>query len=205
MRIVTLATQKGGSGKSTLAISLLVAAMEATPTRGLDLDPQGTLAAWGGRRGGRDPRIVRVAPPTANLDKALQGARSDGIGLVIMDTPGADMPLSSVAIRAADLVLIPARPSVADIEAARPTVSAVLRIGRPFAFVLCQGAPQKSARLSEAANALGVLGALAGVPIAMRADHQDALAAGMGVTEYAPEGRAAGEVRELWHWVEAKL
>jgi chromosome partitioning protein len=39
----------------------------------------------------------------------------------------------------------------------------------------------------------------------MRNDHQDALAAGLGVSEYAPAGKSAAEMRELWQWTEAKL
>jgi chromosome partitioning protein len=36
------------------------------------------------------------------------------------------------------------------------------------------------------------------VAIAARIDHQYAYALGLGVTEYAPEGKAAAEVAELW-------
>jgi chromosome partitioning protein len=38
-----------------------------------------------------------------------------------------------------------------------------------------------------------------------RADFQDAIAAGMGVTEYAPEGKAAQEAIALWDWVKKEL
>jgi chromosome partitioning protein len=39
----------------------------------------------------------------------------------------------------------------------------------------------------------------------MRNDHQDALGAGLAVTEYAPAGKSAEEIRDLWRWVEKKL
>jgi chromosome partitioning protein len=32
-------------------------------------------------------------------------------------------------------------------------------------------------------------------------DFQDAIAAGLGVTEYAREGRAAQEIEALWRWI----
>ena len=38
----------------------------------------------------------------------------------------------------------------------------------------------------------------------LRADHQDAYAAGQGVTEYASTGKAAQELRELWQWTNKK-
>jgi chromosome partitioning protein len=39
----------------------------------------------------------------------------------------------------------------------------------------------------------------------MRNDHQDALAAGLAVTEYARFGKSADEIRDLWQWTQAKL
>ncbi len=59
--------------------------------------------------------------------------------------------------------------------------------------------------MSEAATSLNSLGVL-GLPyVGQRNDHQDALGAGLGVTEFAPEGRASQEIRELWGWVLRKL
>jgi chromosome partitioning protein len=55
--------------------------------------------------------------------------------------------------------------------------------------------------LSEAATSLNSLGVLALPYVGQRNDHQDALGAGLGVTEFAQEGRASEEIRELWRWV----
>ena len=41
--------------------------------------------------------------------------------------------------------------------------------------------------------------------MALRADYQDALAAGQGVTEYAPNGKAAEEARQLWQNINRRL
>jgi chromosome partitioning protein len=41
--------------------------------------------------------------------------------------------------------------------------------------------------------------------VGQRNDHQDALGAGLGVTEFAQEGRASEEIRKLWRWVLKKL
>jgi chromosome partitioning protein len=41
--------------------------------------------------------------------------------------------------------------------------------------------------------------------VGQRNDHQDVLGAGLGVTEFAQEGRASEEVRELWRWVLKEL
>jgi chromosome partitioning protein len=59
--------------------------------------------------------------------------------------------------------------------------------------------------LSEAATSLNSLGVLALPYVGQRNDHQDALGAGLGVTEFAQEGRASEEIRALWGWVSKQL
>jgi chromosome partitioning protein len=112
---------------------------------------------------------------------------------------------------AANFCLIPARPSPADIEAAAPTLAAVRENGKPFAFVLNQVQP-RSARLNAAAGSLGeravalkIANVLALPAIVMRNDQQDALGMGFGITEYAPCGKSAKEIRGLWQWVWERL
>jgi chromosome partitioning protein len=59
--------------------------------------------------------------------------------------------------------------------------------------------------LSEAATSLNTLGVLALPYVGQRNDHQDALGAGLGVTEFAQDGRASEEIRGLWRWVLKQL
>jgi hypothetical protein len=63
------------------------------------------------------------------------------------------------------------------------------------------GRTPRSSRSLEAAAGLKMLGVLADPMMTTRADYQDAIAAGFGVTEYAPEGKAAQEAVALWGWV----
>jgi chromosome partitioning protein len=49
------------------------------------------------------------------------------------------------------------------------------------------------------------LGALAEPIVSARMDFQDAIAAGLGVTEYAREGRAAREIEALWSWIRTQF
>jgi chromosome partitioning protein len=106
--------------------------------------------------------------------------------------------------------MIPARPSVADIEATSSTLGIVRAWRKPFAFILNQ-TPIRGARINNAATTLGdeaaleLADVLAQPFIVMRNDHQDALAAGLAVGEYAPDGKSAAEIRDLWRWTEAKL
>jgi chromosome partitioning protein len=123
--------------------------------------------------------------------------------LVIIDTPGEDSPLTHNAMSAADLCLVPIRPTRADGRGNRPTVEALMRGGKRFAFVLnqCPTTPGNS-RAPEMAAGLAALGLLAEPMIGSRVDYQDAYAAGKGVTEYAPAGKAADEIRQLWAWID---
>jgi chromosome partitioning protein len=41
--------------------------------------------------------------------------------------------------------------------------------------------------------------------LSARIDFQDAVAAGLGVTEYARDGKAAQEIEALWQWIRAQL
>lgn len=204
MRTIAFATQKGGSGKSTLAIGIAVAAMEAGESVFmLEADRQGTVSKWGARRSNPEPGIDRIVGGVA-LERALKLLAADRYSLAIIDTPGTDNVSATAAIGVADLCLIPARPSPADIEAAHPTLHAARKLGKNFAFVLNQ-TPARSFRLSEAAQALSSIGVLALPYIVQRMDHQDALGAGLGVSEFNPEGKAAEEIRALWNWIKAKL
>jgi chromosome partitioning protein len=204
MYVLALVTQKGGSGKSTLAVGIAVAAMaNGERVAIVDADPQGTISKWRERRGHPYPRIVRVADP-AGIEGALVNLEAEGIWLTVIDTAATNNALAMRAIAGADLCLIPARPSLADIEAAIPTLIAIRRLNRRFAFVLNQ-TPPRGCRLSEAATSLNSLGVLALPFVGQRNDHQDTLGAGLGVTEFSQEGRASEEVRELWRWILRKL
>jgi chromosome partitioning protein len=214
MQTIVLATQKGGSGKSTLAIGLALAAIQAGHTvRLIETDSQGTLSNWQSRRPYAEP-IVEPVYSASEIEPRLQFLDRSGVTLTIIDTAGGVSAATTAAIRCADLCLIPARPSVADIEAAATTLNLVRSFDKPFAFVLNQ-TPIRGQRVSNAATVLSdeavtdIAGDIAGVLalpyIVMRNDNQDALGLGLAVVEYAPTSKSADEVRSLWQWVENKL
>jgi chromosome partitioning protein len=210
MQTIVLATQKGGSGKSTLAIGLALAAMQAGHTvRLIETDSQGTLSNWQGRRSYAEPMVEPVYS-AGEIEHRLQALEESGVTLTIIDTAGGVSAATTAAIHYADFCLIPARPSVADIEATASTLSVIRAWKKPFAFVLNQ-TPIRGQRLNSAATALGDEAALdtadvlAQPFIVMRNDHQDALSAGLAVNEYAPASKSADEIRGLWRWIEARL
>lgn len=208
MKTIALVTQKGGTGKTTLACSLAVAAAESgEKVVALDLDPQGSLANWGERRDADNVHVEALSAARAvDLPKMLPVLARKGVTLVLIDTAGADNPVTHAAMKVADLCLVPLRPTRLDSHAVVPTVQAITRLSRPFAFVLTQSSTiPRNSRAAEMAAGLRALGVLADPSIAQRADHQDAFGAAQGVTEYAPAGKAADEIRGLWGWLKAKM
>lgn len=114
MKIVTMASTKGGSGKSTLACCLAVEAM-ASHERVylLDLDPQGSFAAWWRMRGGpANPQLIRDAPTIA---AAVRKVGDTGDAVMIVDTPNGPLDRIDKAIDASGCVVIPLQPGPFDI------------------------------------------------------------------------------------------
>src|ERR1700743_3534188 len=154
MNVIVFATRKGGSGKSTLAIGLALAAKNAGHhVRLIETDPQGTLSNWQSRRGIAEP-LVETIYNVGRIEARLAQLASGGVTMVIIDTASGLSAITAAAIRCADLCLIPARPSITDIESSAATLKAVRAWKKPFAFVLNQP-PTRGRRIDNAAHALG--------------------------------------------------
>jgi len=206
MNVVSLVAQKGGVGKSTLAVNLAVIA-EASGEKVciIDLDPQGTSAAWYEARAAETPAVLdhnQAGQLTETLNKLERG----GYTLAIVDSPGIDSHATRGAMRAADLCLVPVRPSEADLKATMPTIKALVAMGQPFALVINQGPTNPKARLTGAVTTrLSSNGAVVPVPLGYRMDYQYAYALGQGVSEYAPASKAAEEIAGLWAWCRKQM
>ncbi len=212
MRTIAFLTQKGGAGSTTLAASLAVAAAQAGErVIALDLDPQASLSRWGKRREAANAANKVMIEPLEGerlprLRAIVEGLAGVGFTIAIFDTPGADSAAARFVTEAADLCLLPTRPTRLDVDATAATFRAVFLAKRRAAFVLNQCPPTfRSSRTRESAEGLTRLGVLAEPLLYARMDFQDAIAAGLGVTEYARTGRAAQEVGALWSWVRAQF
>lgn len=212
MRSIAFLTQKGGAGKTTLSASLAVAAAAAGESViALDLDPQASLLRWGERRSVRKIRHkVMIEPLEAErlprLHAIIEGLAGVGFTLAIFDTAGADGAAARFVTEVADLCLLPARPTLLDVDATAATFRAVFLAKRKAAFVLNQCPPSyRSSRATESAKGLARLGVLAEPMLSSRMDFQDAIAAGLGVTEYDHGGRAAREIEALWTWIRGQF
>lgn len=212
MRSIAFLTQKGGTGKTTLAASLAeAAAIAGEKVIALDLDPQGSLCRWGKRREAAKARNKVIVEPLEperlhRLKSILEGLAGAGFTLAIFDTACTGSAAVGLLTEVVDLCLLPARPTRLDIEATTGTFRAVFLAKRKAAFVLNQCPPSyRSARASEAAKSLNRLGILAEPMLSARMDFQDAIATGLGVSEYAHDGRAAQEIAMLWSWSHGQM
>jgi chromosome partitioning protein len=194
-------SQKGGAGKTTLVLHLAVAAhLAGYEAVIIDLDPQGTVEAWGGWR--KDAPPVVISAKSGNLSKTLERARDAGADVAFIDTPPLAQADASVAARAADLVLIPCRPRAFDLHAIRLTASLVEMTKKTAFAVFNGGHPSTTSGYDEPAEIVTALGLkVAPIRIADRGPYHQATMTGQAAQEIEPDGRAAREVKEMWEWL----
>jgi chromosome partitioning protein len=196
MKTLVLHTPKGGSGKSTLAREIATMAARSGVSAALaDLDPQETTAGWYQRRQNAEPALVDLgAPPFTAKIASLAGV---GLGLLVIDTPPAQPAFLPALLAAADLVLVPVRPTPDDLLAAAPIARSLSRHPR-WVFVLSQ-VPPRTRLLASAVRQLAAIGRVAPVQITFRADYPAAAIDGSAAAELA--GKAAEESAELYRYV----
>ena len=200
MKIVALLSQKGGVGKTTLALHLAVGwTQRGRRVAVIDLDPQASAANWGDRRPKSLP-IVRSAH-ASRLQQELETIRAAKGEIVVLDTaPRSDAVILTVA-KTADLVVIPCRPSILDLEALAGTLELVQATGVPVLTVLNAVVPHTTAP-DQAEGAIRQLkGGLCPVRISRRVAFAGALLGGLTAQEYEPKGKAAAEAEALFQIV----
>jgi chromosome partitioning protein len=201
MKTIALVAQKGGAGKTTLALSLAVAAEKAGAISVIiDLDPQATACNWGDRRQADAPVIVDAQP--ARLQNALEKAQEAGVDLAIIDTPPRSEQATMAAAKAADLVVIPCRPQIYDLETIPNAKELIALAGGPPILVVLNAVPFRGTRHEQAAHAVQGFG-LTVCPhtLGLRAAFGDSAAFGQTALEYEPSGKAALETRQVYEYI----
>lgn len=204
MKTIAVVAQKGGAGKTTLAIHLAVAAERDEKTAAvIDLDPQASAATWSDVRAGDTPVVVSAQPNRLSI--VLQEAERGGAEFAIIDTSPNSESGSLAAARAADLVLIPCRPHLFDLQAISTTIELARIANKPFAVVL-NAVPAQGRLGQETAAILEKLGVnTAPIQLGHRAAYYHCLTRGQVAPEYDPLGKAAEEIFALYRWVTAQL
>jgi cellulose biosynthesis protein BcsQ len=203
MHVVAIASQKGGAGKSTFAVNLAVLAdREASPALLIDMDEQGSLSVWQSLRKELTPLVVPSRPD--ELAGVLETARRDGrVKWAFLDAPPLSNENVAAMLRAASLVIIPARPSVFDLSAIAATISMAHDLRRPF-FVALNAVPARRG-VSEMPDVIRARNAIRRMnaplwrgSISQRTALAQALASGQSAVEFNPNGIAAQEFQALW-------
>jgi chromosome partitioning protein len=205
MKKLALVAQKGGVGKTTIAVNLAVAAQAfGIRTVLFDLDPQESAVVWSDRRKAEFPHVEFLTE--RRLAEALRAAEAQGFELAIIDTPPAAGTQAYTATQAADLALVPCRPSLVDLDAVRRTAQLVKSVGIP-AFVVFNAAPAGATTLLDDARGIVTGAGLNVAPPVLRerSAFRAAWPLGKGVIETEPRSKAAIEVSELQDWVFAQL
>lgn len=197
MKTIVITSQKGGSGKTTLAAHLAVEAerCENGPVWLIDTDKQATLSLWHDRREADTPQRADV--PFTRLADGLPNLVTRGAAFCFIDTAPTISEQSTTLLNLADLVLIPVRPSPADLWAVSETVTLVKDAGKPFMFVITQAKPQASITAQTIA-ALSQHGRVAQAFIADRVPYAVAMTGGRTAPELSAKSPAAEEIAALW-------
>jgi chromosome partitioning protein len=199
MQTFALVCQKGGAGKTTLAIHLAAeAAAHGMRTLLLDLDPQASAARWADRRQPGSLDVDVAVDSAARLETALRQAEREAYNVVLLDTaPHADQAALRVA-RLSDLVLVPVRCSILDLDAVGTSLDLCVLAGRP-AVVILNAAPIRSRVVQEATDTVTGLDAdLATTIVRERVALRHALVDGRVAREFEPGGAAASETTALY-------
>ena len=199
MKVIAVIAQKGGTGKTSLSIATAVAATAAEFSAAvIDLDPQATASSWSDRR--QDESPVVISAQAARLPRMLDAAEGEGADLVVIDTAPRAEQAALAAAKAADLVLIPCRPAIYDLETVMTTVELV-RLAQQHTPLLCvlNGVPPRGARQQQARDVLTDLGVpVCPASIGHRAAIDHAAALGLSAQEYEPNGKAASEISAVY-------
>lgn len=208
-RVITIAQQKGGAGKTTLAAHLALAWHQlGEKVAMVDIDPQGSLTQWfalreahfGKGKTGVDLTQITGWRASAEIDRLKRE-----YSLIVVDSPPHAQTDAKIAVRAANLVVIPVQPSPLDVWATRPTVELAAAEKVPVLLVMNR-VPSRSLLTEDMVAALGQVKAeLAQARIGNRGSLAMSMAAGLGIGEHAPGTVAAREVgkvaREVLRWI----
>jgi len=206
-KILAVAQQKGGAGKTTIAVQLGVWwAKQGRKVTLLDVDPQGSMNAWHGLRSEAGIEGSPFATDVAGwkLSSEIDRLKREN-DLIIVDTPPHAETDARVAVRAAELILVPVQPSPMDWWATKPTLDMAAKEKTRSLLVL-----NRLPARGKLADAIRARIEKEGLPLAAatlgnRSAFAVSMMEGKGVAETQPKGTAAAEIAALAKEIEGIL
>ena len=194
--IIAVAQQKGGAGKTTFTAHLAAAWTKAGHKVALvDVDPQGSLTAWGALRASQGDRWPAIPVETASGWRAdtVAGKLAARYDLVLVDTPPHGEIDTRSVVRAARLVVVPVQPTPLDVWATKPTLALAAAENRAVLVVLNRVPPRATMTEAMRAQILAQGAGLAKAALGSRVAFASAFGEGATAIELSPGSRAALE------------
>ncbi|HRJ34237.1 MAG TPA: ParA family partition ATPase [Fimbriimonadaceae bacterium] len=199
--IFSIVNQKGGVGKTTLSIHLADGLFKRGRKVALiDADAQNSSLLWSAARTGENLfPVMNMAKDTLYKEiQSLSGAFDD----IVIDGPPRVASILKAAIAAADVVIVPVKPSSVDVWAATDVVQLIQEVqnikeGLRATFVINERRPNtRLARdVEEALKQLGL--EVTATSIHSRSAYAVSIGAGQTVFDIEPNGKAAAEMSRL--------
>lgn len=199
-KILTIAQQKGGAGKTTVVAQLATTYASQNKNVALvDIDPQASLTSWFAERKrtlGESNRIVLSSVGGWRLKNELDRLKQD-FDIILVDAPPHAETEANIAIRYADLLVIPVQPSPMDVWATAPTFKQAKK-EKTEAIVLLNRIPPRGKLLDKIKGMLEederpMLTSTLGNRVAFAAS----MIEGLGVVESEKRSAAAKEIKAL--------
>lgn len=205
--VIAIAQSKGGAGKTSLTVHLACAlggrrALETDLRKRValvDLDPLMSLTKWfhlREQRLGPDARLSLYTGVGWRAAGEIERAKRDS-EIVIIDVPPQDEATLRIAVRGAQVTIVPMQLSPMDLWATWPTLELISREGGNALIVLNRVPPR-----ARVADTLVAEMTRAGMPLSRaslgnRTAFVASMIDGKGVTETDPRSAAATEIRLL--------
>ena len=185
----------------------------------IDADPQASAQQWAMRAGEAGMSFEVMTHPHEDIHRKVREMSGKGYDVIFIDCPpGASQSVSGkdsqtsisrMAILAADIVLVPVRPSMLDYLASHQLLPLLKDIGalkdNQRVFIVINGKPPGNTRSGAEALAVaedvfqvdGLAVQVLRTEVTTRQAFVLAPTLGKTVTTYEPEGKAATEIRGL--------